>query len=131
VGGWSRQGRATHVGLIVAEMDRFLAWQPTDDDNRRLVKHLRHERDALFTFRRNPDVPASNWWGEQAVRPAVVTRKIWGGNRTGHGAVTQQRIATFFRTSHQQGVDPSSLLAAVLRSPVATVAALPSLRSGP
>lgn len=124
-------GRATHVGLIVAEMDRFLAWQPTDDDNRRLVKHLRNERDALFTFLRNPAVPASNWWGEQAVRPAVVTRKIWGGNRTGHGAVTQQRIATFFRTAHQQGVDPYSLLQEVLRSPGAMVASLPSLISGP
>lgn len=124
-------GRATHVGLIAAEMDRFLAWRPTDAENRRLVKHLRNEREALFTFLRNPDVPASNWWGEQAIRPAVVTRKIWGGNRTGHGAVTQQTIATFFRTSHQQGVDPHALLQEVLRSPVATVASLPSLRSGP
>lgn len=127
----TRRGRATHVGIIAAEMDRFLAWKPTDDENRRLVKHLRNERDALFTFLRHPDVPASNWWGEQAIRPAVVTRKIWGGNRTGHGAVTQQKIATFFRTSHQQGVDPYLLLEEVLRSPVATVASLPSLSSGP
>jgi len=124
-------GRATHAGIVAAEMDRFLAWSPTDNENRKLVKHLRNERDALFTFLRNPSVPASNWWGEQAIRPAVVTRKIWGGNRTRDGAVTQQRIVTFFRTSHQQRADPYPILAQVLRSPMARVAQLPSLSSGP
>jgi len=124
-------GRATHVGIVGAEMDRFLAWSPTDNENRKLVQHLLNERDALFTFLRDPTVPASNWWGEPAIRPAVVTRKIWGGNRTGDGAVTQQTITTFFRTSHQQGADPYPILAEVLRSPVPRVASLPSLLAGP
>jgi transposase len=122
-------GRATHVGIVTAEMDRFLAWSPSDNENRKLVKHLLNERDALFTFLRDPTVTASNWWGEQAIRPAVVTRKIWGGNRTGNGAVTQQTIATFFRTSHQQGADPYPILAEVLRSPVPRLASLPDLRA--
>ena len=124
-------GRATHAGLIAAAMDRFLGWKPTDDENRKLVKHLRNERDALFTFLRNPIVPASNWWGEQAIRPAVVTRKVWGGNRTGNGAVTQQRIASVLRTCRQQRVDPYPIIEEVLRSPVTRLASLPSLRSGP
>src|SRR3972149_322144 len=92
-------------------MDRLLAWKPTEHENRKLVKHLRNERDALFTFLRDPSVPASNWWGEQAIRPLVVTRKIWGGNRTELGAITQQNIGTFFRTCHQQGADPFALIA--------------------
>jgi transposase len=127
----SPHGRTVHVGRLAAEMDRFLAWKPTDNENRKLVKHLRNERDALFTFLLDPAVPASNWWGEQAVRPAVVTRKIWGGNRTDNGAVTQQRIASFFRTSDQQGVDPYPLLEVVLRSSMPTVVELPSLIAGP
>jgi transposase len=127
----SAHGRAVHIGILAAEMDRFLAWKPTDDENRKLVKHLRNERDALFTFLQDPAVPASNWWGEQAIRPAVVTRKIWGGNRTENGAVTQQRIASFFRTSDQQGVDPYPLLEAALRAPAPMVLALPSLIAGP
>ena len=127
----SPHGRAVHVGIVAAEMDRFLAWKPTDDENRKLVKHLRNERDALFTFLRNPAVPASKWWGEQAIRPAVVTRKIWGGNRTAYGAITQERVATFFRTSHQQGADPYTLLEVALRSPVPVIAGLPSLIAGP
>lgn len=127
----SPHGRTVHVGILAAEMDRFLTWKPTDDENRKLVKHLRNERDALFTFLLNPAVPASNWWGEQAVRPAVVTRKIWGGNRTEPGAATQQHIATFFRTSDQQGADPYPLLEAALRSTTPMVVALPSLIAGP
>jgi len=127
----SAHGRAVHVGILAAEMERFLAWNPTDDENRKLVKHLRNQRDALFTFLLDPAVPASNWWGEQAIRPAVVTRKIWGGNRTENGAVTQQRIASFFRTSDQQGVDPYPLLEAALRAPDPMVLALPSLIGGP
>lgn len=124
-------GRATHAGRVAADMDHFLAWKPTDDENRKLVKHLRKERDALFLFLRNPIVPATNWWGEQAIRPAVVTRKVWGGNRTPRGAVTQQTIASVLRTCHQQRVDPCLLVEELLRSPVARVASLPSLASGP
>lgn len=124
-------GRAVHVGRLAACMDRLLAWKPTDHQNRKLLKHLRNERNALFTFLRDPAVPATNWWGEQAIRPAVVTRKVWGGNRTPRGALTQQIIASVIRTCAQQGVDPCSLLEKLLRSPVPTIAPLPSLVSGP
>ena len=124
-------GRATHAGRVAAAMNHFLAWRPTDDENRKLVKHLRKERDALFLFLKNPIVPATNWWGEQAIRPAVVTRKVWGGNRTPRGALTQQTIASVLRTCHQQRVDPCLLVEELLRSPVARIASLPSLASGP
>ena len=124
-------GRATHVGIITGDMDRVLTWRPTDDENRKLVKHLINERDALFTFLRDPNVPASNWWGEQAVRPAVVTRKIWGGNRTHHGAATQQIIVSVFRTCAQQRVDPYAVIEELLRSSGPRLASLPSLASGP
>ncbi|MBF6607070.1 MAG: IS66 family transposase, partial [Chloroflexi bacterium] len=58
------------------------------DANRRLVKHLVNEADALFTFLDDTDIDATNWRGEQAIRPAVVNRKVWGGNRTWRGAAT-------------------------------------------
>jgi transposase len=124
-------GRAVHTGRLIASMDRLLAWNPIDEENRKLLKHLGNECTALFTFLDDPSVPATNWWGEQAIRPAVVTRKIWGGNRTASGAVTQQTIASVLRTCHQQGVDPCPMLEDLLRSPVATLVPLPSLASGP
>ena len=56
--------------------------------NRRLLDHLTRERDHLFTFLRAPGVQATNWRAEQAIHPAVVTRKVWGGNPTWAGADT-------------------------------------------
>jgi hypothetical protein len=40
-----------------------------------LRQHLQTERAALFTCLTRPDVAATNWQAEQAIRPAVVTRK--------------------------------------------------------
>jgi transposase len=53
------------------------------DENRKLVAHLYAERDALFTFLTRPGIDATNWRAEQAIRPAVVNRKVWGDNRPG------------------------------------------------
>ena len=39
---------------------------------------------------------------QQAIRPAVVTRKVCGGNRTPSGAATQQTLASVLRTAAQQ-----------------------------
>ena len=67
---------------------------------------------------------ATNWRAEQAIRPAVVTRKAWGGNRTRVGADTWQVLASVLRTAVQQGRDPVELLARLLRAPVPIVADL-------
>ena len=116
-------GLAVARGRLEARMDRLLTWQPTNDANRKFVKHLRHERSALFTFLRYPEVEASNWWGEHAIRPAVVTRKVCGGgNRTWPGAHTQEVLMSVLRTCHQQGVDSYALIEGLLRSPVPAVA---------
>ena len=118
----SAHGLAVARGRLEARMDRLLTWKPTDDENRKLVKHLRHERPALFTFLRRPEVEASNWWGEQAIRPAVVTRKVCGGNRTWPGAHTQEVLMTVLRTCRQQRVDFYSLIEDLLHSPTPIVA---------
>ncbi|MGH3860106.1 IS66 family transposase [Actinokineospora sp.] len=87
------------------------------DANRKLVAHLHNERHALFTFLTHPDVPATNWKAEQGVRPAVVNRKVWGGNRTWRGAATQSRIMSVLRTAAQQGVDAIDWLTRYARAP--------------
>ena len=61
----------------------------------------------------------------------MVTRKIWGGNRTVVGAVTQQVIITSFRTCMQQDVDPYEIIEDLLHCPVPRLAALPCFSSGP
>ncbi|MCA1820510.1 MAG: IS66 family transposase, partial [Pseudonocardia sp.] len=122
------RGRA--VADIGERFDLLFEQSHPHDANRRLIKHLRHERHALFTFLTTDGVDATNWRGEQGVRPAVVNRKVWGGNRSDTGAETQGRVMTFLRTAHQQGADAIALLVDLARAPNPSVVAGLTLRSG-
>ena len=102
----------------IAERMELLCEEPqVHDENRRLVNHLRNEKDALFTFLADPDVDATNWRAETGIRPAVVNRKVWGGNRTENGAMTQGRVMSVLRTATQQGLDAVQLLVDFARDP--------------
>jgi transposase len=117
--------RAT-VAADLAERVELLAEGPqVHDECRKLVAHLTNEAGALFSFLTDPHVDATNWRGEQAIRPAVVNRKVWGGNRTWRGAATQGRILSVLHTAHQQGIDAIDYLAALARAP--DPAAIPPL----
>jgi transposase len=87
----------------------------------RFVAHLTVEASALFTFLGDPAVDATNWRAEHAIRPAVVMRKVCGGNRSAHGAITQQVLTSVLRTAHQRGLDPATILVTLLRAPVPIV----------
>jgi len=110
---------AEEFGLKVTELreqtDELLAMRPTHEPNRRLLSHLATEREHLFTFLTEPGVQATNWRAEQALRPAIVNRKSWGGNRTPSGARTQQITMSVIRTARQQGIDPIELMASAQR----------------
>jgi transposase len=117
---------ADEFGLRVCELetrtDKLLAGKPTHQPNRKLLGHLAAEREHLFTFLVDPGVQATNWRAEQALRPAVVNRKQWGGNKTWNGARTQQVLMSVIRTARQQQLDPITLLIDVARQPYPTVA---------
>jgi len=123
----SDHGLASATGRIELNMARLLDTNYRSEQNRRLAKHLSHEFDHLFTYLKCPGLEATNYRGEQAIRPAVVARKVWGGNRTANGAHTQEVLTTVFRTSHQRGVDPVPNIAALLRSPKPYVVKFDSL----
>jgi transposase len=110
-------GLCTATGQLEARLDRLLAKRYHTEANRRLAKHLRHEQPHLFTFLHCPGLDATNYRGEQSIRPAVLARKVWGGNRTANGARTQQILMSAFRTCHQQGKDGFSLMGDLLRLP--------------
>jgi transposase len=102
---------------LTGRVEALAAVEQTFDANRLLVNHLMVEHDALFTYLTHPGVDATNWRAEQAIRPAVVNRKVWGGSRTWRGAQTQSRIMSVMRTSVQRGLDPIEYLARVMRAP--------------
>ena len=103
------------MARLQLQIDALLARNPTHQPNRKLLKHLANERDHLLTFLSTPGVAATNWRAEQAIRPAVVNRKNWGGNRTPHGAQVQQTLMSVIRTSRQQDVCPITLLSDLQR----------------
>jgi transposase len=128
---------ADEFGLRVTELERrtdeLLRMRPTHEPNRRLLSHLRSEREHLFMFLTVPGVQATNWRAEQALRPAVVNRKSWGGNRSWRGARTQQIAMSVIRTAGQQHQDPIELMVAAQRQAAPAVAELLQLpaRAGP
>ena len=106
----SERGVAVARGRLEARLDRSLQRNYRSPRNRRLANHLVRERDALFTFLNCPGLEATNWRAEQAIRPMVVTRKVWGGNRTTQGARTQGILVSILQTCRQQLRCASSLL---------------------
>ena len=112
----SDHGVAVARGRLEARLDRSLQPRYRALRNRRLANHLLRERDALFTFLNCPGLEATNWRAEQAIRPMVVARKVWGGNRTARGAQTQSILVSFLQTCRQQLQPASSLLQSLLCS---------------
>jgi len=110
-------GLKSLAGKLRARMDQLLDWRPNDDENRKLLAHLSTERQALFTFLEDLRVPATNYWAEQAIRPAVVNRKVFGGNRTWAGAHTQEILSSYFQTCRQRDVDPTEPILECLHDP--------------
>ena len=74
-GGLSEHGLATARGRLLARLSRLIDNPPPLDDAERFAAHLATEFSAIFTFLWDPSVDATNWRAEQAIRPAVVTRK--------------------------------------------------------
>jgi len=114
----SLHGLWTATGRLEAKLDRLLARNYRDPANRRLAKHLRHERPYLFTYLYCPGlVDATNNLAERVMRALVVIRKNWGGNRTENGARAQAVLTSVLCTARQQDQDVFALLTDLLRSP--------------
>lgn len=74
-------------------------------DCQRLSKRLNKHSHQLFTFLQEMDVDSNNNRAERAIRPAVVTRKISGGNRSPVGASALSIITSIIQTCKQQRRD--------------------------
>jgi transposase len=89
----------------------------THAGNERLASFLDFHIGEVFNYLRCPALDATNWRAEQAIRPAVVNRKVWGGNRTPAGAQAQGVLASVLRTAAQRGLQALDFLSATLRAP--------------
>ncbi|HZZ42461.1 MAG TPA: IS66 family transposase [Tepidisphaeraceae bacterium] len=87
-----------------------------DPDARRIAARLRKYDTRLTTFLHKPQVNATNNHAERALRPAVVMRKIIGGNRSQSGAQAWAILASVMRTARQQGRDVLETIQTLLKA---------------
>ncbi len=113
----TEHGLAVAHGRLLARLSRLIDAAPALPAAQRFAAHLDRECPAVLAFLWAPDVDATNWRAEHAIRPAVVNRKICGGNRTPRGARTQQILASVVRTARQRHVDLNDLFTTLLRAP--------------
>jgi transposase len=125
-GAVSDHGLTVARGRLIQRCHRLLEWTRTDAANERLAKHLAKHRDQLFTFLYHPGLDATNWRAEQAIRPAVVNRKVWGGSRTHTGAAAQSVLMSVWRTCLQQHRDALTFLSRQLRGQHPRLVLLPA-----
>jgi transposase len=108
---------------LAATRDRFddrlltLTARPrTDPANEQLAQHLWRHSHEWFPFLTDPAIEPTNWKAEQALRPAVVNRKVWGGNRTTAGARAQAVVMSVLETARRQRRALVDYITAVLQA---------------
>jgi transposase len=81
-----------------------------------LSRHLEKYLYEWFVFLDHPEVEPTNWEAEQAIRPAVVNRKVWGGNRTWVGAHAQEVLLSVLETCRRVGLVGLDFVSQTLRA---------------
>jgi transposase len=93
------------VQAIEDALDDWLDRVPlaVNDDLDRLVNHVASHRGEWLIFLHDADVPPTNNHAEQMLRPAVITRKVGGCNKTLLGAVVHGVLASLMVSCKRQG----------------------------
>jgi transposase len=76
----------------------------SDPDNARFAKRLRKHRSHLLRFLYVNELEATNNLAERRIRPAVITRKTNGCNRTKPGAETHAILSSILVTCRQHSI---------------------------
>ena len=76
----------------------------SDPDNARFAKRLRKHRPHIFRFLYSDALHATNNQAERMLRPAVITRKTNGCNRSDAGAETHAILSSLMATCRQQAI---------------------------
>lgn len=114
----------SRLDILIAPKRRF-----SDSDNARFAKRLRKHRPHLLRFLYVNDLDATNNQAERMLRPAVITRKTNGCNRTRSGAATHTILSSVLVTCRQHSVPILDYLVQLQQyggSPSPLVSALPT-----
>jgi transposase len=109
-----------------------LSMRLTHPGNARLARHVAARAEALFTFVEDAGaVEGTNWPAEQAIRPAVISRKISGCNRSWRGAHAHEVLVSVLRTAWHRNVQGLEYLVQVLRARSKKLVLAPAFLCGP
>lgn len=95
-----------HAQDLEARLDALIAPQRrlSDCDNARFAKRLRKHRPHLLRFLYNKELDATNNLAERRLRPAVITRKTNGCNRSKPGAAAHAILSSVLVTCRQHAI---------------------------
>jgi transposase len=98
-------GYARRVREIENRLDAWLDSLPrsVSPELDRLDNHLRAHRGEWLVFLHDPEVPPTNNHAEQMLRPAVITRKVGGCNKTLLGALVHGILSSVMVSCKRQG----------------------------
>jgi hypothetical protein len=88
-----------HLEVLIAPRRRL-----SDRDNARFAKRLRKHRPHLLRFLYVDELDATNNLAERMLRPAVITRKTNGCNRSRSGAATHAILSSVLVTCRQHSI---------------------------
>jgi transposase len=111
----AEQLKQARVGFD-GRLEKLAGAQREVAEYRTLSKHLLGRLEEWFTFLSHPEVEPTNWEAEQAIRPAVVNRKVWGGNRTWAGAHAQEILMSVLQTCKRLGRSGLDFVSRTLRA---------------
>lgn len=115
---------------LEARLDALIAPKRrlSDRDNARFAKRLRKHRPHLLRFLYVNELDATNNLAERMIRPAVITRKTNGGNRSRSGAATHAILSSVLVTCRQHSIPILDYLVELQRfggHPISLVTPLP------
>jgi transposase len=98
-------GYARRVQEIENRLDSWLDDLPrsVSPELDRLDNHIRAHRGEWLVFLHDAEVPPTNNHAEQMLRPAVISRKIGGCNKTLRGALVHSMLASLMVTCKRMG----------------------------
>ena len=107
-------------------LDAFFAWLETvpvtgNSKLAQAVNYALNERNYLYTFLENGNVPIDNNRAENAIRPFAVGRKNWLFSNTANGAKASAAIYSVISTARANGLDAEAYLTELFSKPTGTL----------
>ena len=107
-------------------LDAFFAWLETVQVSGKskladAIRYALNEKQYLYTFLENGNVPIDNNRAENAIRPFAVGRKNWLFSNTANGAKNSAALYSLLATAQANGLNAEQYLTNLLSQPAGTI----------